>query len=87
MTLAVTRTQTAPPPLPQDLTVVDLVSLERRVLKTGYAAFTMGVAFSLDGAVVRGGGGGETWVGGRGVVRHIGVQGTRFLKASPTVFF
>ncbi|XP_047494050.1 acylamino-acid-releasing enzyme 2-like [Penaeus chinensis] len=35
-----------------DLTVVDLVSLERRVLKTGYAAFTMGVAYSLDGSKV-----------------------------------
>ncbi|XP_063594951.1 uncharacterized protein LOC134771928 [Penaeus indicus] len=35
-----------------DLTVVDLVSLERRVLKTGYAAYTMGVAYSLDGSKV-----------------------------------
>ncbi|ROT80807.1 hypothetical protein C7M84_000444, partial [Penaeus vannamei] len=35
-----------------DLTVVDLVSLERRVLKTGYSAHTMGVAYSLDGSKV-----------------------------------
>lgn len=49
--------------LPQDLTVVDLVSLERRVLKTGYSAHTMGVAYSLDGSKVRGGRG-----GGRGGV-------------------